>query len=61
MANTKNWKSDRAMRKGIKRAQRKALSALRAGLSPADRKKLKKEPMGIKKYLAEKAAAAAED
>jgi len=52
MANTKNWKENSAMRKGIKRAQRKKLTALRATLTPTERKKLKKEPMGIKKFLA---------
>ncbi|MFT5429936.1 MAG: hypothetical protein ACI9OJ_000609 [Myxococcota bacterium] len=52
MANTKNWKEDTSMRKGIKRAQRKALGTLHASLTPAERKKLKKEPMGIKKFIA---------
>ena len=53
MANTKKF-TDRAVRKGIKRSQRSALKALRETLSPTDRKSLRKEPMGLRKYLATK-------
>lgn len=58
MANTKKL-TDRTMRKGVKRSQRKALKALETTLTPTDRRTLRKEPQGIKSYLAAKAAAAA--
>lgn len=57
MANTKKFKTDRTMRKGIKRSQRAKLKAVEATLTPADRRTLRKEPQGTRKYLAEKAAA----
>ena len=52
MANTKKF-TDRAMRKGIKRAQRKSLKAVKASLTLAERKSLNKEPMGVRKFIAE--------
>lgn len=55
MANTKDL--SREERKKAKRAARKELKVIRAALSPADRKAIKKaeEPIGVKHYLAEKA------
>ena len=58
MANTKKF-TDRAMRKGIKRSQRKRLQTLANTLTPADRRKLRKEPQGIRSYVAATQAAAA--
>ncbi len=58
MADTKKF-TDRKMRKGVKRSQRKALKAASQALTGKDRRALRKEPQGIRAYLAEKAAAAA--
>ena len=52
MANTKSV-TDRAMRKGIKRSQRKRLKALAETLTKKERASLRKEPMGIRKFIAE--------
>ena len=59
MANTKKIE-DKKMRKGIKRAQRRSLKALELTLKTSDRKKLRKEPQGIREYIAAKEKAAAE-
>jgi len=67
MANTHAFKDNRSMRKGIKRSQRKALKALKYTLTNVERRQLRKEPQGIKAFVAEQgkvkeaaAAAAAE-
>lgn len=52
MANTKKF-TDRAMRKGVKRSQRKSLKAVKASLTLTERKTLRKEPMGVRKFVAE--------
>ena len=52
MANTKQF-TDRKMRKGIKRSQRKKLKAIKAGLTPTERRQLRKEPQGIRAFIAE--------
>ncbi len=52
MANTKKF-TDRAMRKGVKRSQRKSLKAVKGSLTLTERKALKKEPMGVRKFIAE--------
>ena len=59
MANTKKLKTNRPMRKGVKRAQRRALKAVGATLTRAERRKLRKEPMGVRKFVKESRAAAA--
>ena len=53
MANTKNLKENRAVRKGVKRSQRRRLKALRYTLTPAENRQLRKEPMGLRKFVAE--------
>ena len=58
MADTRKI-TDRKMRKGVKRSQRKALKTAALDLTGKDRRALRKEPRGIRAYLAEKAAAAA--
>ncbi len=50
--NTKKWKSNPAMRKGLKQAARKRLATVYASLSREERRKLEKEPMGIRKFIA---------
>ena len=52
MANTKSI-TDRAMRKGIKRSQRKRLKELFGTLDRKERASLRKEPMGVRKFVAE--------
>jgi hypothetical protein len=53
MANTKKIEN-RTMRKGIKRAQRRALKEVYAGLSAEQRKKFHKadEKVGLRVYVA---------
>lgn len=51
MANTKNI-TDRGMRKGVKRSQRKALKAVKGDLTLKERKSLRKEPMGVRAFIA---------
>jgi hypothetical protein len=50
--NTKKWKSNPSMRKGLKHAARQKLADLYGTLTREERRKLKKEPMGIKKFIA---------
>ena len=52
MANTKSI-TDRAMRKGIKRSQRKRLKELFGTLNRKERAALRKEPTGVRKFVAE--------
>ncbi len=55
MADTKKWKGvSRAMRKGIKRSQRRRLKTLYARLTPEQRRKFLKsdEPVGIVQFVA---------
>ena len=59
MANTKSI-TDRAMRKGIKRSQRKRLKELFGTLSRKERANLRKEPTGLRKFVAENQKAEAE-
>ncbi|MBT9554382.1 MAG: hypothetical protein IV100_00080 [Myxococcales bacterium] len=49
--NTKKWKSNPAMRKGLKHAARTKLAEVWGSLDRVQRRKLKKEPMGVKKFL----------
>lgn len=58
-AKTANVRS-RAVRKGTKRAARKKLKALGRTLTPGDRRTLRKEPQGVKTFLAGKAKAKAD-
>ncbi|MFT7622839.1 MAG: hypothetical protein ACI9WU_002014 [Myxococcota bacterium] len=58
MADTKKI-TDRNMRKGIKRSQRRNLLKVAEQLTPRDRRQLRKEPQGTRAYLAAKAAEAA--
>lgn len=53
MSNTKKF-ADRAMRKGVKRSERKALKKVYGNLTPELRKKLKKsdEKMGLRQFVA---------
>ena len=59
MANTKN-NTDTALRKSLKRAQRKRLKAVDAGLSFELRQKLRRaraeKTIGLRQFLASKAA-----
>ncbi len=57
MANTKKI-TDRKMRKGVKRSQRKALKAVYGSFTGADYRALRKEPQGVRAYAAAKEAAA---
>ena len=59
MANTKSI-TDRAMRKGIKRSQRKRLKELFGTLNRKQRASLRKEPTGLRKFVAENQPAEAE-
>ena len=56
MANTKNL--SRPDRRNAKRKARKELSALRAGLTRKQLSALRKEPRGLKAFLAEQSKAA---
>jgi hypothetical protein len=56
MANTK--KLDRADRKKKKREQRQGLKKLFQGLTRKQRAELKKEPQGLKTFIAKQAKAA---
>ncbi len=53
MANTKKFKTTRTMRKGIKRSQRAELKTLFGTLTGDERRKLRKEPKGLRKFVAE--------
>ena len=50
--NSKKWKENPAMRKGIKHAARKRLAKVYASLTREERRALGKEPMGVKKFIA---------
>ncbi len=60
MANTLNIKADRNLRKSLKRAQRKRLKAVEAGLTNEQRDKLRRaraeKHIGVRAFLASKKA-----